>query len=173
MEPNIWGKHAWIFLHSVSMNYPDNPSNSDKKNYKDFFENIRFILPCEVCKKHFSQHIQQHPIDSALKSKNKLVEWLIDVHNQVNISLHKPTMTYEQVIDYYKKLYNGDIHMYSNTNKEEKTVTNSNNTKSNSNNTKSNSNNTKSNSNNYLETNIIIIIIITLAVLFYILWKNI
>ena len=160
MEPNIWGKHAWIFLHSVSMNYPDNPSNHDRKNYKDFFENLRFVLPCEVCKKHFTQHIQRNPIEPALHSKRKLVEWVIDVHNQVNISLNKPTMTYDQVIDLYKKIYNGHIYLEQNTqiNKEEKRL-----------NSNTNSNNSI---NKYLESNIIIFIIITI-VLLIILWKNI
>ena len=159
MEPNIWGKHAWVFLHSISMNYPDKPSISDKKNYKDFFENLKFILPCEVCKKHYSQHIHKNPIENALKSKNDLVEWVINVHNQVNISLNKPTMTFDQVIEYYKKLYNGDITINDNPNLNNKNLYNG---------TKIVKNNNK-----YLGSNIIIIIIITISLLFYILWKNI
>jgi hypothetical protein len=161
MEPNIWGKHAWIFLHSVSMNYPDNPSNQDRKNYKDFFENLKYVLPCEVCKKHFTQHIQRNPIEPALHSKRKLVEWVIEVHNQVNITLNKPTMTYDQVIDLYKKIYNGSIYL------EQNTHLNSNK------NIKNSNNNSKNNLNNYLESNITIIIIIITIVLLLILWKNI
>ena len=166
MEPNIWGKHAWIFLHTVSMNYPDNPSNHDRKNYKDFFENLRYVLPCEVCKKHFSQHIHHNPIETALHSKRKLVEWLIEVHNQVNISLNKPTMTYDQVIDLYKKIYNGKMYVDQNlkSNNEEKTLNRDNHLKNNTINFQ--------NSNNYLESNIIIIIIMV-AILLFILWKNI
>jgi hypothetical protein len=162
MEPNIWGKHAWIFLHSVSMNYPDNPSIQDRKNYKDFFENLRFILPCEVCKKHYAQHIQRNPIEPSLHSKRKLVEWVIDVHNQVNISLNKPTMTYDQVIDLYKKIYNGNMYLdeVNKFNKEQKPFT-------------KNSLNSNESSNNYLENNIIIITIITIALLIFILWKKI
>jgi hypothetical protein len=164
MEPNIWGKHAWIFLHSVSMNYPDNPTNDDRKNYKNFFENLRFILPCEVCKKHYSKHIQSKPIEHSLHSKKKLVEWVIEVHNQVNISLNKPTMSYDQVIDLYKKIYNNSTYS-------DKIKINLDN---NENILMNNSNlNTDNTSNNYLENNIIIIIIITIAILLFILWKNI
>ena len=165
MEPNIWGKHAWIFLHSVSMNYPDNPSNNDRKNYKDFFENLRYVLPCEVCKKHFSQHIQSNSIVSALHSKKKLVEWVIEVHNQVNISLNKPTMNYDQVIDLYKKIYGGNMYLEENTrpNIEEKSINTNN---------KSIINSVKY-GNYYLENNIIIFIIITIALLLFILWKKI
>ena len=164
MEPNIWGKHAWIFLHSVSMNYPDNPTNDDRKNYKNFFENLRFILPCEVCKKHYSKHIQGKPIEHSLHSKKKLVEWVIEVHNQVNISLNKPTMSYDQVIDLYKKIYNNNTYFE----KIKVKSDNDNNILINNHNL-----NTKNTSNNYLESNIIIIIIITTAILLFILWKNI
>jgi hypothetical protein len=168
MEPNIWGKHAWIFLHSVSMNYPDNPSNEDRKNHKNFFENLRYVLPCEVCKKHFTQHILHNPIEPALHSKRKLVEWLINVHNQVNISLNKPTMTYDQVIELYKKIYNGNMYLedVKKTNKEEK--------KFNSNMYIKKNNSALDNiSNNYLENNIVILIIITLLLFLFILWKKI
>ena len=72
MEPTIWGKHAWVFLHSISMNYPDKPSISDKKNYKDFFENLKFILPCEVCKKHYSQHIHKNPIRVLIPNSSEI-----------------------------------------------------------------------------------------------------
>ena len=26
MEPNIWGPGAWTFLHSITFQYPENPS---------------------------------------------------------------------------------------------------------------------------------------------------
>ena len=114
MEPNIWGKHAWIFLHSVSMNYPDNPSKLDKDRYKNFFESIQYILPCEICKTHYANHINKIPINTALNSRRDLVEWLINVHNEVNKYLNKPILSYDTVIDYYKKLYNGDINITDN-----------------------------------------------------------
>ena len=109
MEPNIWGKHAWIFLHSVTMNYPEKPTMSDRNNYKTFFEKVQYILPCEVCKKHYALHIRNAPIDNALKSRRDLVEWLIEIHNDVNRDLNKQTLCYDEVIDYYKKLYNGEL----------------------------------------------------------------
>ena len=127
---------------------------------------LRYVLPCEVCKKHFSQHIHHNPIETALHSKRKLVEWLIEVHNQVNISLNKPTMTYDQVIDLYKKIYNGKMYVDQNlkSNNEENTLNRDNHFKNNTINFQ--------NSNNYLESNVIIIIIMV-AILLFILWKNI
>ena len=33
MEPEIWGPHAWQFLHSITLSYPDNPTFEDKNNH--------------------------------------------------------------------------------------------------------------------------------------------
>ena len=37
MDPKVWGPNAWIFLHSITMNYPKNPTNEDKEKYRTFF----------------------------------------------------------------------------------------------------------------------------------------
>ena len=37
MEPNIWGPHAWLFLHTITLNFPDNPTKEEKEKYKQFF----------------------------------------------------------------------------------------------------------------------------------------
>jgi len=122
MEPQIWGKHAWIFLHSITMTYPENPSNEDKKIYKNFFESLDKILPCSVCRINYRKHIQQLPIDTFLHSQRSLVEWLINIHNQTNIMHNKPTMEYDQVIDNFKKIYKKDTNANDIINKESNNI---------------------------------------------------
>tara|TARA_B100000780_G_C20922665_1_gene367625 strand:+ start:150 stop:554 length:405 start_codon:yes stop_codon:yes gene_type:complete len=102
MNPKFWGPHAWIFLHSVTMNYPKNPTQQDKQRYREFFKSMERVLPCEKCAYHYSKHIDEFPIDPALESRDTLVRWLIQIHNEVNISLNKPEYTYEQVIEEYR-----------------------------------------------------------------------
>ena len=36
MDANIWGSHAWLFLHTVTLNYPENPNEFDKNTIKIF-----------------------------------------------------------------------------------------------------------------------------------------
>ena len=109
MNPKFWGPHAWMFLHSVTMNYPKHPSTADKALYRSFFASLTRILPCEKCAYHYNQHSKDDPIDLALESRDKLVRWLIKIHNKVNTDLDKPAYTYEQVIEEYKyKLFNMD-----------------------------------------------------------------
>jgi len=107
MNPEVWGKHGWFFLHSVTMGYPDQPTPNDADNYRAFFYMLPNILPCEVCRSHFADHLRTNNIERALTNKRTLVEWLVQVHNMTNRSLGKREMTYEQVIALYTDIYAG------------------------------------------------------------------
>ena len=45
MEPEIWGPHAWQFLHSITLSYPDNPTLEDKNNHAQFREQAKWVEP--------------------------------------------------------------------------------------------------------------------------------
>lgn len=108
LNPKIWGPHAWIFLHSVTLSYPNNPSDLDKKTFKYFFLNLKDILPCQKCRYNYRNHLQKYNIDDYLNNREDLVKWLIMIHNEVNISNNEKIYSYDDVIDYYKNLYNNN-----------------------------------------------------------------
>lgn len=101
MHPEFWGSSGWKFLHSITFQYPVKPTVDDKAHYKEFFNSLKYTLPCQKCAYHYSKHLRKYPIDIALKSKDDLVKWLIDVHNEVNISLGKRKYSYQEVVDIY------------------------------------------------------------------------
>lgn len=101
MNPSFWGPKAWIFLHSVTMHYPKNPSEQDKQMYFNFFKSLEKVLPCEKCAYNYAQNLQKLPLEPALENRDTLMRWLIGVHNEVNKEAGKPTFTYDQVIDDY------------------------------------------------------------------------
>ena len=39
IDKNVWGSHLWYSMHFIALGYPNNPSNADKNNYKNFYEN--------------------------------------------------------------------------------------------------------------------------------------
>ena len=47
MNPKIWGPHAWVFLHTITLNFPENPTPEQKKYYKDF---LYFLLDLQMKK---------------------------------------------------------------------------------------------------------------------------
>jgi len=126
MDPTVWGKHAWIFLHSLTMAYPDNPSENDVQTYKNFFMLLPDVLPCSACREHLKEHMCRFSLATALKNRRSLVEWLINIHNLTNESLGKPKKTFDEVIDLYKSMYsesNTQVEMFSNKTESNKLIT--------------------------------------------------
>lgn len=111
MNPQIWGSHMWFSLHSITFNYPINPTQEIKERIRNFFNSLEYILPCELCRVHYSQHIRKHPIEFNLDNRRKLVYWLIDVHNLVNRMLGKQVMSHEHVLTLYSKIYGKAIEL--------------------------------------------------------------
>ena len=113
ITPEFWGPHGWIFLHSVTFNYPENPTQTDKINYKSFFESLGNILPCEKCSINYKNHIQKYPIDAHLDSKTSLIQWLINIHNITNSQLGKSVLSPAEVINEYRNMINKSSSMFS------------------------------------------------------------
>lgn len=107
MEPTIWGPHAWIFLHSITLGYPEYPTDRDKQNFKNFFENLGYILPCDKCRFNYVEHMKKYNLDNALGSRDELIKWLVNIHNEVNNLNNKSSMSYENMIKNYHNLYFG------------------------------------------------------------------
>lgn len=105
MEPQVWGKHGWFFLHSITMGYPENPTNTDRDKYRNFFYNIGSVLPCNKCQINYRKHMEQIPIEPALINRGKLVEWLINIHNLTNRDTGKKELSYAEVIKIYTQAY--------------------------------------------------------------------
>jgi FAD-linked sulfhydryl oxidase len=102
IDPKIWGPSTWNFLYYVSLSYPDSPTLEDKKNTREFFKLVGKVLPCQTCRNNYYKHINQIPITNyVLSSRYNLINWLISIHNQVNISNNKPLITYDMVLKRY------------------------------------------------------------------------
>lgn len=118
MNQNIWGPHLWFSLHSISFNYPINPNEDDKNNYYNFFDSLKNVIPCSICKKNYIRHLNEHPIKNNLDNRKKLVYWLIDMHNMVNVETGKKIFSYDKVIKKYEDVYKKKIDLNSDNNKE-------------------------------------------------------
>ena len=103
MEPNIWGPGAWTFLHSITFQYPESPSDIEKQKYYVFFNSLKNVLPCPVCRGHYESNLDNLPI--RLDTRQELIEWLIDVHNEINIMNNKKIYSYDEVYEIYNKMY--------------------------------------------------------------------
>lgn len=106
LKPEIWGKDGWKFLHFVSLGYPENPTENEKEQYKNFYYSIRYVLPCHKCAQHYTENIKKVPLsDQVLSDKNKLIDWVIDIHNEVNKLNNKSVVSYSDARQMISKDY--------------------------------------------------------------------
>ena len=102
--PTVWGPFFWHTIHIVALGYPKNPTYTDKKCAKEFYESFAFLIPCAICRQHYTEHLSKKPLTPYLDSRSDLLKWTIDIHNQVNKMLGKPEWTETEVISYYERL---------------------------------------------------------------------
>lgn len=97
-----WGKPFWNVMHSVTFTYPDKPTDDDKARVRAFFSIIPHFLPCSICGLHFIKEMSDKPLtDDVLASMDSLSRWLVDLHNNVNIRIKKPVITYDVIKKFF------------------------------------------------------------------------
>jgi len=86
----LWGPLQWTFLHIMSFNYPVNPTNEDKINYKNYILNLQHVLPCKHCRMNLKTNLKQMPITSAvMKNRDSFSRYVYELHELVNKMLQK------------------------------------------------------------------------------------
>lgn len=104
LPPESWGPFFWHTIHIVALGYPSNPSYAHKKAAKEFYESLKLLIPCAICRDHFSKHLEILPLAPHLDSRDDLFKWTNLLHNTVNKSLGKPEVSQAQAISYYSRL---------------------------------------------------------------------
>ena len=98
--PDKWGVHGWKFIHHVALGYPKIPDENNKNNYKSFFSLLGTVLPCHICNDHYNEHLLIHPLtDDVLSTTRKLINWTIDMHNEVNKAHGKKIYGYDEAFE--------------------------------------------------------------------------
>jgi hypothetical protein len=99
INPKHWGRSGWTFLNSIALTYKP----EYKENYKLFFSQLQYILPCYECGLDIKNSM--HLLDDALKSKESLLLWLLKIRNNIYIKQNRPTKT---LIENFNEIYKVD-----------------------------------------------------------------
>jgi len=104
MVTKIWGPIMWTALHTISFNYPVNPTLEDKKHYKDFIYNLRYVLPCKYCRINLTKNLKQKPLlNCHMKNRETFSRYIYELHELVNKILDKKsTLSYYDVRERYE-----------------------------------------------------------------------
>ena len=104
MLTTIWGPSMWHFLHTMSFNYPINPTTEDKTNYRNFILNLRYVLPCKYCRQNLTNNLKTNPLNmSDMKSRDTFSRYIYKLHETVNKLLGKKSgLSYCDVRERYE-----------------------------------------------------------------------
>ena len=104
MLTTVWGPPTWHMLHTISFNYPVNPTHEDKVNYRNFILSLRNVLPCGKCRKNLTKNFKKLPLTmDKMKSRDTFSKYVYDLHEVVNDMLHKKSgLSYENVRERYE-----------------------------------------------------------------------
>lgn len=100
----VWGPSLWHFLHTMSFNYPVNPTKDDKQHYMNFIHSLKFILPCKYCRMNLSRNLKEtHFSLKDMKSRDTFSKYVFNLHNHINKMLGKKnTLSYQEVRERYE-----------------------------------------------------------------------
>jgi hypothetical protein len=104
MQTNIWGAPQWHYLHTMSFNYPNNPTVKEKKHYRDYVLNLQYVLPCKYCRINLTNNFKKKPLQMChMASRETFSRYIYELHELVNKMLHKKSnLTYCDVRERYE-----------------------------------------------------------------------
>lgn len=104
MLTSVWGPSLWHTLHTISFNYPNEPTKEQKKEYKKFMKSLVTILPCKYCRENLKKNFKVLPItNTVMKNRENFSRYVYNLHELVNSMLMKKSnLTYEDVRDRYE-----------------------------------------------------------------------
>ena len=81
MLSSVWGPPMWHYLHTMSFNYPVNPTNEDKRNYMNFVLSLKNVLPCKYCRMNLKTNFKQLPLTmSNMKDRESFSRYVYELH---------------------------------------------------------------------------------------------
>ena len=101
---STWGPPMWHYLHTMSFNYPVQPTNEDKQHYMNFILSLQNVLPCKYCRINLKTNLKQLPLTMKdMKNRNPFSKYIYELHELVNKMLHKKSnLTYCDVRERYE-----------------------------------------------------------------------
>ena len=90
MLTSVWGPSAWHLLHTMSFNYPVEPTQEQKHHYRNFVLNLKNVLPCKYCRINLKTNLKELPITmDCMKSRDTFSRYIYNLHELINRKLNK------------------------------------------------------------------------------------
>lgn len=80
--PDVWGPPAWYFIFTVIDEMDEYPN--DTESYRMFFESLKGVLPCEMCRRHYTEHYNLYP--PPVWSREATRKWAEDLRHKIKLN---------------------------------------------------------------------------------------
>ena len=90
MLTSVWGPSLWHYLHTMSFNYPVNPTRKEKIYYRDFILSLKNVLPCKYCRMNLRKNFKALPLHMKhMKNRETFSRYVYELHEHINNMLGK------------------------------------------------------------------------------------
>jgi hypothetical protein len=90
MLTSVWGPSAWHLLHTMSFNYPVEPTPEQKHHYRNFVLSLKNVLPCKYCRMNLKTNLKELPLTmDCMKNRDTFSRYIYNLHELINRKLKK------------------------------------------------------------------------------------
>lgn len=93
------GRATWRFLHTMTLRFPEKPTQDDRDTLLRFIHDFSRLYPCGECASHFQTLLKELPPQTSSRMASAL--WLCSAHNKVNERLGKPIFPCDKLDETY------------------------------------------------------------------------
>lgn len=99
-----WSEHLWTTLHFMSLQCDITNDKTNISFIEKLLNTLHEIMDCEICRNHYKDYISKHPV------KSPYFEWIVDLHNEVNVLNHKEKLDINEIKIKYQGIINSSSH---------------------------------------------------------------
>lgn len=100
-----WGCITWTLFHTLTVKINENQYQQIGPMILNMIKSICSILPCPICKEHATAYVKNVKFNKHLPTKEHMIQFFYQFHNNVNIKTKKSIYPYEDM----KKYSNGNL----------------------------------------------------------------
>ena len=88
-DVEVLGRSTWTLLHSITGQYPTNPSPALQTETSAFMRTFAKLYPCWHCGSDFQAWMKEPGNAPRVSSREEFGRWMCEAHNAVNVKLGK------------------------------------------------------------------------------------
>lgn len=81
------GRASWLLLHTIAANYPNEPTEEEKRKQTEFFYSFSNLYPCHICRLDLLHILKKHKINC--ENKMEYSKFIFNLHNMINEDIGK------------------------------------------------------------------------------------